>query len=301
MTTPDIEDTAATSSPGRLERALRESVKSTAHGLGWLTADLRPLPDFLIVGTKRGGTTSMWRYLLSHPCVLPMLPSRENIKSPHYFYRYFDRGERWYRGHFASQPYRSIVQSLRGSALTGEASPYYLYDPRVPDRVAATLPAVRVIVMLRNPVNRAYSHYWERYDQGTEPLGFAEALAAEPGRLAGELDAMSRDPFYYSRAHDWYSYRDRGVYAPQVRRWLSRVDRERMLIVRSEDFYADPGAVMALVLEFLNLPAHRTDLQRRHNYRPAPAMDPAARADLTDFYQQSNRELYDLIERDLDW
>lgn len=273
-----------------------------ARRTGELTAGLRSFPDFLIIGTKRGGTTALWRFLLDQPTVLPMFPSRQHIKSPHYFYWHYGRGDRWYRSHFATRPYRRLREQRSGRpTVVGEASPYYLYDPRVPERVARTLPTAKIIVLLRDPVRRAYSHYWERVDQGVEPLSFADALAAEPARLAGEVEAMMADPLYYSRAHDWYSYRDRGLYLPQLRRWQAHLPADRFLILRSEDFYAEPPASVKAVLDFLGVPTDPVRPQRRHNYRPAPPMDPAVEAELRDFYREPNARLAELLGRDLGW
>jgi len=270
--------------------------------VGQLTAGLRSFPDFLIIGTKRGGTTALWRYLLAQPAVLPMFPSRQHIKSPHYFYWHYGKGDRWYRSHFPTSTYRKGKELLTGApTIVGEASPYYLYDPRVPERVATAMPGVKVIVLLRDPVRRAYSHYWERVDQGVEPLSFADALAAEPARLAGEVEAMTADPGYYSRAHDWYSYRDRGLYLPQLQRWQEQLPADRFLILRSEDFYGDPPATVRTVLDFLGAAAGPVHPQRRHNHRPAPPMDRAVENELRDFYREPNARLAEFLDRELHW
>lgn len=282
--------------------SVRTLVKTAVHGAARLSAGTRALPDFLVVGAKRGGTTSFWNYLISHPSVVPMVPAAENLKSPHYFYWHYGRGERWYRSHFATERRRRRLERRCGQpTVTGEASPYYLYDPRVPERVAATLPDVQILVLLRDPVARAYSHYWERVDQGVEPLSFRAALAAEPGRVAGELERMHRDPFYYSRAHDWYSYRDRGWYLPQLQRWFAVLPREQILILRSQDFYADPQAALDRSTGWLGLPPAALRTERRHNHRPAPRMEGDLRAELTEFYRRPNGELEEFLGMDLGW
>ncbi len=106
-------------------------VRSGLRGWGRVTAGVRPLPDFLIIGTKRGGTTSLWNYLLNHPGVLPMFPAPLNIKSPHYFYWHYAKGPNWYRSHFASTPTRVALSRFRGTPTrTGEASPT---SPNLPE------------------------------------------------------------------------------------------------------------------------------------------------------------------------
>jgi len=289
-----------------LKRVLPEQGKTALTGglrsWGRLTAGARPLPDFLVIGTKRGGTTSLWNYLLSHPGVLPMFPSPLNIKSPHYFYWHYAAGPLWYRSHFASTPTRTVLGRLRRTPIrTGEASPNYLYDPRVAPRVAELLPAARVIMLLRDPVERAYSHYKERVRAGVEDLSFEDALAAEPDRLAGEAEKMAADPYYYSRPYDYYAYRDRGVYAPQIRRWQEHVPADRLLITRSEDFYDDPAAVYTQVTDFLGLPRRPLANARRYNYHAASGMAEKTRDELREFFTGPVAEVEKLLERDLGW
>ncbi len=163
------------------------------------------------------------------------------------------------------------------------------------------MPQVKVIVLLRDPVKRAYSHYRERVGQGVEPLSFVDALAAEPLRLAGELERMAADPHYYSQPHDYYSYRDRGVYAPQLERWYAALPREQILVLRSEDLYADQPSVLDQTADFLGLPRHRLPTFRRHNYLPAEPMPQEGRADLTAFYRAHNEAVYGLLGRDMGW
>jgi sulfotransferase family protein len=280
---------------------LRNAAKQSLHTWGLATADIRPMPDFLLVGTKRGGTTSMHHLLLQHPDMIPMFPARR-LKSPMYFSQHYDRGERWYRSHFPTSPYRRALESTRRRpTVAGEASPYYLYNPYAAQRIRDDVPDVKIVIMLRDPVRRAYSHYWERVDNGVEPLTFAEALAAEPQRLAGELDRMAANPLYYSEAHDWYSYRDRGLYADQLRRYFELFPRERVLIITSELFYRDEQASFDQITDFLGLPRHVLAAKPRYNYLPVAKMDPAIEAELIDFFRAPNEDVYTLLGTDLGW
>lgn len=284
--------------PGQGKAALAGGLRTW----GRATAGVRPLPDFLVIGTKRGGTTSLWNYLLGHPGVLPMFPSPLNIKSPHYFYWHYARGPQWYRSHFASAPTRALLGRLRHTPIrTGEASPNYLYDPRVAARVAELLPNCRVIMLLRDPVERAYSHYKERVRAGVEDLSFEDALAAEPERLAGESARMAENPYYYSRPYDYYAYRDRGLYAPQIRRWQDHVPADRLLMLRSEDFYDDPASIFTQVTDFLGLPDRPLVNARRYNYHAASGMAESTRDELRAFFASPVAEVEKLLDRDLDW
>lgn len=255
-----------------------------------------------MIGTKRGGTTTLLRYLQLHPQVLPMWPGVENAKKTWYFDDNFHRGEEWYRAHFASRWQRARTARAQGDpVVTGEAAPYYLFHPAVPDRVAATLPDVKVLVLLRNPVERAWSHWRERRNMGTEVLDLAAALDAEPGRLAGEEERIRADPRYRSDAHDHFSYLARGRYLEQLERWWRRLDADRVHIARSEDLYADPGTTMAEVQRFLGVRPVGVSRPHHYNEHPGPVLHPDLRQRLADYYRPEVAQLEERLGRDLGW
>jgi hypothetical protein len=264
------------------------------------TAALRPLPDFLIIGTQRGGTTSMYRYLAAHPQVMPTLLA----KGVHYFDSNASRSASWYRGHFPASAYRrSRERRVGGPVVTGEASPYYLFHPHAPARAAALVPQTRLIVMLREPAARARSQYAHEVGGRFEPLStFEEALAAEPARLTPEEIARLADPHVVSFAHQHFSYVARGRYAEQLRRWFSFFPREQVLVLGSERFFADPASQYAAVTDFLGLERF-TDLP----FRPYNATDGGGMAAetgvwLRETYARPNAELFDLLGGDdLGW
>jgi len=246
----------------------------------------------------------MFNYLLQHPLVAPMFPSFQNIKSPHYFDINYGKGLAWYRSHFSTRVYRAAAQWRHGRApVAGEASPYYLFHPSAAERVHDILPAAKLVVLLRDPVDRAFSHYWERINAGTETLGFEQALEAEPERLAGEVERILADPGYYSVAHDYYSYLARGRYLEQLRPWIERFGRDSCLILRSEDFYANVGDTYGRVLGFLGLPPFHLTHMRRYSVVPMrpPALDPATRERLAEYYAPHNRALEAYLGMDLGW
>src|ERR1051326_669884 len=140
-----------------------------ARMMGSLSADQRAMPDFLIIGTQRGGTTSLFRALLQHPNFMP--PRLR--KGVHYFDVAYDQGSRWYRGHFPRKAQIAEKSAaLGGPVLTGEASPYYMWHPAVPGRIAADLPGVTLIALLRDPVERAHSRHLHAIARGldTQPV-----------------------------------------------------------------------------------------------------------------------------------
>lgn len=187
------------------------------------------LPNFLIIGAMRSGTTSLARYLDAHPEVF-MAPTKE----VRYFDRHHDEGLDWYRAHFAG---------AAGAPMVGEATQTYLYDREAMERMAGAVPDARLVAVLRDPVDRAYSHYWLNKARAREPLGFLEALDAEPERLArGDLDSRF-----------FYSYADRGRYVHQLRRLEQHYPRERICLVLFDDLRDDPHSAYAQVLQFLDV------------------------------------------------
>jgi hypothetical protein len=255
------------------------------------TSRARALPDFLVIGAQRAGSTSLFDYLCRHPQVAS--PSHKEI---HFFDQNFFRGEGWYRSHF---PPRARLRRL--SAVTGEASPYYMFHPQAARRAAAAVPEARLIALLRNPVDRAYSHYQLARRGGHERLGFREALEQESDRLAGEAEQIGADPGYRSTPHRHLSYLARGLYAEQLERWLAVYPRDRMLVLRSEDLFAAPATAYAETLAFLGLPEHELDAFPRRNWARYDELDAATREWLVEYYREPNRRLYELLGRDFGW
>jgi hypothetical protein len=276
------------------KNVLRKAYRAT-------TNPLRLLPDFIIIGVQKGGTTSLYRYLIEHPSIAPIY-----VKEPHFFDIYFHKRLGWYRAHFPTLAEKYAAQLVRGQKfLTGEASPYYLLHPLAAKRVAETLPHVKLIVLLRNPVDRAYSQYQhQRRQPGVEPLSFEEAIEREAERLAGEEEKMLQDERYASFNHRHYSYLARGTYIEQLPRWMKMFPREQFLILKSEDLFSNPAAIVAQTLEFLNIPI--SEEQREKVYKPFnearyEPMAPETRTRLVEHFRPLNARLYEFLERDFGW
>jgi Sulfotransferase family len=283
-------------------RAARSTAKRALRGYGQITSGWRAPPDFIIIGAKRGGTTSLYNYLLEHPSISPLFPGRQHIKGVRYFDSEYARGPRWYRSHFPLEVTgRHLARPWVRFPLTGEASPYYLFHPLAAQRLAREVPGARIIVSLRDPVERAYSHYKERVRHGAEPLSFEEALDAEPARLSGEAERIVREPGYRSTAHEDHSYLAQGRYLDMLPRWFGLFPREQFHIVVSEDFYADPDRVVNGAWSFLGVPPGCLQSRRRYNYAPAPELSPATRRRLQSAFAEHNRELERLLGRALPW
>jgi Sulfotransferase domain len=263
------------------------SRRAVAHTARRLDAGRRKLPDFLIVGAQKAGTTSLHAYLCEHDLV-----SAPSTKEVHFFDHAYARGLGWYRAHF---------ERSQEGRVTGESTPYYLFHPGVPSRVASDMPDCRLIVLLRDPIDRAYSHHHHETVLGFEDLSFEEALASEADRLAGEEQRILAEPGYRSFAHQHYSYRARGRYAEQLERWLEFFDRDQILVLAAEDLFAEPGETVSRVQEFIGLPPSRPRDLTAKNARSYAPISATARARLQEEFAPHNARLYELLGRDFGW
>jgi Sulfotransferase domain len=258
----------------------------------------RVLPDFVIIGAAKAGTTSVFGWLVEHPHVEG--PWRKEIN---YFSYFHYRGEDWYRQHFPPERRRASFAAEHGRPfLTGEASPSYLLHYWAPQRMARLLPDVKLIVQLRNPVDRAYSQFQMRRRDGEEPLeSFAEAVEIEDQRLEHERARMLADPRYSSQAVACWSYLMRSRYAEQLERWFAHFPRRQFHFLTLEELAADPQRTLDGVHDFLELPPRRPDqLQARFAFDYA-ALPGETRRRLEDYFRPHNERLYELVGIDFGW
>ena len=240
-----------------------------------------PLPDFVVIGTQKGGTSFFYRLLTEHPLV-----RGGAAKELHFFDNKFAEGVGWYRKCFSEG---ERVDGQR--TITGEASPSYLFDPRVPERMARTVPEARLIALLRNPVDRAYSHYQMEVRRGKEARSFEEATEEEMTSAEGEGNTVDVR----------YAYLTRGLYAEQLERFSFFANRDRLLVVKSETLFTRRLEVLQRVMTFLWLPSFEATFASpagRATYEP---MDPLTRRRLEGFFAPHNERLYDLLNTDFGW
>ena len=246
-------------------------------------------PSFLIIGAQRCGTTSLFRSLMQHPRIRP--PVKKEI---HFFDDHYHLGRDWYCSHF---PPVRLFEGL----ITGEASPYYLYHPLAPSRVAGTYPDMKLIVLLRNPVDRAWSHYHHNRRRGRESRSFEDALAMEASQLKGEEERMVFEPGYKSEIHRHFSYTARGIYAPQIRRWLDCFRRNRFLFIRSEDYFKCPQKILESVFDFLGVGATNRIMVPEKPAHANGGMPQETRQRLEAYYLPYNLELGTILGIDPVW
>jgi hypothetical protein len=286
-------------SEGSAKKLARQIAKKASRFVTVPTAELRPLPDFLIIGTQRGGTTSLYRYLCAHPQVAPAVLN----KGIHYFDTAYPKGERWYRTHFPSTPYRAWMRRRAGvsKTVTGEGSPYYIFHPLGAQRIAACIPEARFILLLRDPVDRAYSHYQHEVARGFETLPFEEALEREGERLAGEEEKIRADDAYISFEHQHHSYLARGRYLDQIQRWNTFLPGDQLLVIDSADMFEDPDGTYGQVLSFLGLAPRSLPRYGKLNAHTYQDMPQGARAFLHERLDGPSRALEEYLGRPLHW
>lgn len=267
--------------------------------LKWLVVDLlsrsrrlrakdRVLPDFLIIGAQKSGTTYLMSALSQSPNVVP--PA---LKELHYFDINFRKGEGWYRGLLPSRREMSASEASSAfPAITGEASPYYMYYPHAASRAHALAPGLKIIAVLRDPTDRAISHYYHSRAWGFETLPIAEAIAAEADRLAPEKERVMREPAYLSRALGAFSYVDRGHYVRQLKTWEKLFGRENLLILDSRRLFAEPRDTLAEVCRFLGIPVFDYSGGASKNMTSGKSgISPELRAEIDRQFAASNDEL----------
>ncbi|HEY0518893.1 MAG TPA: sulfotransferase domain-containing protein [Ilumatobacteraceae bacterium] len=251
----------------------------------------RPLPDFIVAGVQKGGTTFLYQEMLRHPGVKGSL-----TKEVHFFDAHFDKGVDWYSGMFPRTSSNSKI-------VRGEASPAYIFHPAGVRRIAETLPDARLIVVLRDPVQRALSHYKHERRLGFEESEtFEEALSLEESRVSEEFDQLTEGVLSTSFAVGHFAYTRRGLYAQQLKRAADLIGRDRLLILISEEMFLDPIAARSAALEFVG--AEPLDIASVGDndmaFRSEP-MEASTEKALREQFAAPNAELAEFLGRDLPW
>lgn len=277
---------------------LKEGGKWCRERSALATWEQRVLPDVMLAGVQRSGTTALFEALYR----LPNVERPRRGKGSHYFSYNYYRGWEWFQSQFPTTAWAKRVEAKVGAPLFSfDACPYYLFHPFAVERMAQALPDVKVMVMLRDPVRRAESHFHHSVSHGHEDLTFREALARETDRIDGEIDKMQQDWSYWSHSHEHHSYFSKGVYVEQLERLFANYDPEQVMVIQSEAFYRDSNAVLAKVTDWLGLQTvtlDQTDDRNGHEYKK---MDADMRKHLIELYREPNERLYNLLGERYDW
>jgi len=279
---------------------VRPLVRKVLRGYRMLTAPLRVKPDFVIIGAAKAGSTSLWSYLSQHPSVVPSF-----VKEIYYFDLWpgWARGGLWYRAFFPMALQKFHREHVRKIGFaTGECTPCYLLHPDLPRSVFEVIPNAKLIATLRNPVDRAYSHYTHNVRRGLETLSFEEAIEAEEGRLRDEPEEMRVHKNFYDSKFNNFSYLCRGLYAEQLENWMSVYPEDQLLVVSAENLFTDTAATVERVVDFLGLPRAAGISERGSSVSPPSLeLNRETRDQLIAYFRSPNERLYELLGTRFDW
>jgi hypothetical protein len=284
--------------PQAVPPVMRRAAHAVSVNTGRLTHQARMLPGFLIMGAQRCGTTSMYRTLSQHPAVLKAVLH----KGIHYFDTGYGHNMAWYQGHFPLRARAALARRAAGEPpLTFESSPYYMFHPLAAERISGDLPDIKLLVLVRDPVERAYSAYAHELARGYETEPFERALELEDQRLAGEAERIVSEPGYQSHSHQHHAYLTRGHYADQLERLDKLFGAERVHVVDSGRFFTDPEPAYDGVLQFLGLRHHGYPVFERHNARARVPMSDTLHAALDAHFLPHDERLSGRLARPPSW
>lgn len=258
-----------------------------------ITSPLRILPNFIIIGAVRCGTTSLYYNLCEHPSILAA--SYDELG---FFDSNFHLGLYWYRSMFPTVIHKKYIECKNNFCITGEDTPFYFWNPLAAKRILRILPTVKLIAILRNPVDRAYSNYHIGLKYGNEQLSFEDAIDWEIKKLKENLHDQEKRiaKFNYPR-----SYLIKGLYAEQLRIWFKLFPQEQILVISTEEMVNNPQQALSEVFQFLNLPKYYLKNPQRRKVENYPKMKLETRKLLLDFFTPYNKELFSLLGKDFGW
>lgn len=267
-------------------------INKTRRKIRRLSASERALPDFIVIGAQRAGSTSLFKYLEQLSAI-----KMSFVKETFYFTNFYNCGESWYRANFP------LIKSINPGVLVGEATPYYLVHPHAPKRISLLLPSVKLIALLRNPKDRAISHYHLSVSHSVEHLSLMEALLAEEGRISGEWKKMLEDENYISDIHRYYSYKQRGIYADQLERYLNFFKQEQLLVINCQDLFDSPRTVLKQICIFLGIEKNLgpIDFTPRNVAAYRKHVPKEVNNYLDNYFYPHNQRLYEMLDRNFGW
>lgn len=260
-----------------------------------ITAPFRALPDFLIIGAMKSGTSSLFHYLAQHP---QLIPARK--KEVHYFdcdgVSRKQKGQRdlnWYRSHF---PLRRMMGA---DTRTYEATPMYICHPSAAKNIHAVSADIKLILMLRSPTERAIAHYFHTKKNRPDPISLHAAMVEEVSQLSLGRGPISKS----SDIPDYGSYVARGLYNIQIKNYLSCFDKDQLLIINSEEFFNNPGTILSGVFQFLGIRTDITikDLTPRNVSKRRKDVCPQTKTILDQFFSPNNEELFEFLGKRYNW
>lgn len=244
-------------------------------------------PDFFIVGAQKSGTTSLYEYLVKSSADINPASSKEL----YFFTEREGLGQRFYE---------SFFPACKAGKLTGEATPDYFFYHACPEKVYKYNPNAKIIIILRDPVERAFSQYCHQNftskTKAYDPLSFSKAIREEENRF--NVDSLSK--FFYE--YKYYSYKARGLYYEQLKNWLGYFDKNSICVVFLEDLKADPAATVKSTLLFLGVKRINVDVEFPiKNKSPGSKINKEDEQYLRDFYKSDSEKLFEFLNDKPRW
>jgi hypothetical protein len=276
-----------------------------------ITSEKRIYPSFIIFGSTRTGTTSLYEYLENHPSILP--PIKKEIGFFNYAYH---TNPKWYKMYFPTTNEKQKVENIKkNKIITGESTPSYFIDPRVPKRIFSLLPKIKLVALLRNPVDRAISHYQLNVSIGVEKLSFEDAVKNESKRILPSLKILEKDKpkgenslSYFFRMLSFqpenyfkFSYLNSGCYYDHLKNWYDIFPQDQILVIKSEDFFENPNKIFQKIQRFLDLPIVEFQKYWRAYEIKHPHVSNNIRNYLKNYYESHNSKLYKFLDKDFNW
>ena len=259
-----------------------------------LTGSIRVLPDFLVIGAKRCGTTSLFYHLPEHPCI-----SKSPYDNMGFFNDNFHLGINWYKSFFPTTFTRNKIKSKFGDCITFDVTTTYMEEESTANNVCQTKPNMKIIVILRNPVDRAYSQYHLNVREKIEKRSFEDVIEENMNKL--DKESRERHEIKPQFLAEKNNYLKKGLYAQQLRHWLKIFPRKNILIMSTEEFESNQQTIYNKIFEFLNISQFEiknTEKMEKGNYT---SMESKTRNLLLDYFRSYNNELFKLIDKKFDW
>ena len=258
------------------------------RGYFGITSPFRTIPNFIVIGVKRCGTTTLYEQLSEHPCIEKS--SHDNLG---FFNNNFELGINWYKSHFVTNLRKREIERKYGQFATYDVTSSYIQKKKTAENIFKTLPNVKLIIILRNPTDRAYSEYNQNIIDENESREFIDLIKQE----IKEIQNMENIEF----SSDKINLVKKGMYEKQISPWLEIFDRKQILIITTEEFGEKTTETYDKIFRFLELPEYKIKNKERHRKGAYKEMNVKTRKILDDFYEPYNKELFQKIEETFQW
>ena len=262
----------------------------------YLTSSVRVLPNFFVIGPGRTGTTSLYHYLDQHPCI-----TKSAYDELGYFDDNFHLGFNWYRSLFPTKFTQQKIESKYKKFLTYDVTPGYIRRPWAARRISSYFPNTKLISVLRNPVDKTYSHYNMGVNGGNVKRSFEEVIKYDLKQLENFSDSYSKKSDDYFKNVVENSFVARGFYLEQLDIWFKLFPKKQILIIKSEDLANRTTEVVKDIFNFLMLPEYKIKDVSKHRVSDYSKMNSSTRKTLIEFFRPYNKKLYEFLDRDFGW